>query len=265
MGAGAAKTPGHPPPDLNRVRTRRDLARLINEAADPLLVKQEILDEHVTAEPMEYDNDENFLEFIGPDQDEANHSMEDNEDDEALLDEGDEDDEDGDEHEDGGDGDVGEEEFDDRRGHGSVQEYLAGGDADTEGEGSEFSAAHAAEPAAADVPPILAANMAGESDVGIVEQVEAGGGDAGGADGREGRGDQDGGVEPGEEASERAGGDAGGISDGDFEEEDLVLEEEGEDELDSKLKPDHRFFAVRALVEDGQETQSPTEGAGREG
>jgi hypothetical protein len=254
MGAGAAKTPGHPPRDINHVRTRRDLARLINEAADPLLVKQEILDEHVTAVPMEYDNDENFLEFIGPDQDEANHSMEDDEDDEALLDEGDEDDEEGDEHEDGGGGDVVEEEFDDRRGHGSGQEYLAGGDADTEGEGSEFSAAHAAEPAAAaaDVPPILAANMAGESNVGIGEPVEAGGGDAGGADGRDGRGDQDGGGELGEEAGEGAGGDAGGISDGDFEEEDLVLEEDGEDELDSKLKPDHRFFAVRALVEGGK-------------
>jgi hypothetical protein len=82
-GRGAVRASGSPPPDLNR--TRRDLARVINEAADPLLVKQEILDEQARAEPMVYDNDENFLEFIGPDQDEANHSMEE---DEALLDEG---------------------------------------------------------------------------------------------------------------------------------------------------------------------------------
>jgi hypothetical protein len=59
-------------------------------------------------------------------------------------------------------------------------------------------------------------------------------------------------VEPGNDAGERVDGDAGGLSDGDFEEDDLVLEEEGEDELDSKLKPDHRFFAVRALLEGGK-------------
>ncbi len=54
-------------------------------------MKQEILDEQVQAEPMEYDSDENYLEFIGPDIDEADHTMDD--DDEALLDEGEEDEE----------------------------------------------------------------------------------------------------------------------------------------------------------------------------
>ena len=63
----------------------------------------------------------------------------------------------------------------------------------------------------------------------------------GGPEGRDESGDQD------NEAEE-----AGGISDGDFDENDLVQEEDGEDELDSKLKPDHRFFAVRALVEGGK-------------
>jgi hypothetical protein len=45
---------------------------------------------------------------------------------------------------------------------------------------------------------------------------------------------------------------AGWLSDDNFEDDDPVLEDEGEDELDSKLKPDHRFFAVRALVEGGK-------------
>jgi hypothetical protein len=31
-----------------------------------------------------------------------------------------------------------------------------------------------------------------------------------------------------------------------------VLEGEGEDELDNNLKPDHKFFAVRSLVEGGK-------------
>jgi hypothetical protein len=39
------------------------------------------------------------------------------------------------------------------------------------------------------------------------------------------------------------------------EEDDLVFEEEVEDELDSRLKPDHRFFAVRALVEGGKKAR----------
>jgi hypothetical protein len=85
-GTGAARADGTHPPDLNHVRTRRDLARIINEAVDPLLVKQEILEEQ-QQEPMEYDNEENFLEVIGPDV-----SMEE---DEALLDEEEEEDHEG--------------------------------------------------------------------------------------------------------------------------------------------------------------------------
>ena len=120
LGTGAARASGTPPPDLSRVRTRRDLASVINEAADPLLVKQEILDEQAQVEPMDYDNEENFLEFIGPDQDEANHSVEE---DEALLDEGDEDDESGAEHGDGEGDDEDDGEYGDRRSeHGSVQD-----------------------------------------------------------------------------------------------------------------------------------------------
>jgi hypothetical protein len=63
---------------------------------------------------------------------------------------------------------------------------------------------------------------------------------------------QEGGEVPGNDVGERRDGEAAWLSDGDFEEDDLVLEDEGEDELDSKLKPDHRFFAVRALVEGGK-------------
>jgi hypothetical protein len=88
-----------PPPDYNHVRTRRDLARIINEAVDPLLVKQEILEEQ-QQEPMDYDNEDNFLEVIGPDL-----SMEE---DEALLDENEE-------EEDGGD--EGDDDEDDEGGH----------------------------------------------------------------------------------------------------------------------------------------------------
>ncbi len=36
------------------------------------------------------------------------------------------------------------------------------------------------------------------------------------------------------------------------EEDDQLFEEEVKDELDSRLRPDHRFFAVRALVEGGK-------------
>jgi len=75
----------------------------------------------------------------------------------------------------------------------------------------------------------------------------------GGETGMEGgHGEQDGGLVPGIEGGERGDGEEAGLSDGDFEEDDLVLEEDGEDELDSRLKPDHRFFAVRALLEGGK-------------
>jgi hypothetical protein len=97
MDTGAASSGGPPLPDLNQVRTRRDLARIINEAADPLVVKKEIMEEE-HQELMEYDNDENYLEILGPVERDVDQSMDD---DEALLDEG--------EEEDGGDGDEEEE------------------------------------------------------------------------------------------------------------------------------------------------------------
>jgi hypothetical protein len=63
-GTGAAEVTGTPPPDFTKIRTRRDLAIIINEATDPVAVKQEILEQQQT-EPMEYDNEENFLEILG--------------------------------------------------------------------------------------------------------------------------------------------------------------------------------------------------------
>jgi hypothetical protein len=63
-GTGAAEATGTPPPDFTKIRTRRDLAIIINEATDPVAVKQEILEQQQT-EPMEYDNEENFLEILG--------------------------------------------------------------------------------------------------------------------------------------------------------------------------------------------------------
>ncbi len=77
-----------------------------------------------------------------------------------------------------------------------------------------------------------------------MDAIEAGSDETGTNGGHGGR---DGEVDPENDA-----GDAGWLSDGDFDEDDLVLEDEGEDELDSKLKPDHRFFAVRALLEGGK-------------
>jgi hypothetical protein len=240
-GTGAAKVSGSLPPDLNRVRTRRDLAKVINEAADPLLVKQEILDEQAQAEPMEYDNEENFLEFIGPDRDEADQSMED---DEALLDEGDEDDEEGEEMVVGEDDDAEGSEYDDGRNEvGAAQEGVgATGDAGVEGEVSPAAAAADAEEA--DVADPVADPEAGRVVAAeAIEGVQETDGGHGGQDGEE---------DPGQAGGNGLDGSAGGLSDGDFDEEDLVLEGEGEDELDSKLKPDHKFFAVRTLVEGGK-------------
>ncbi len=208
---------------------------------------------------MEYDSDENFLEFIGPDQDEANHSLED---DEALLDEGEEDDEGGDEHGDGEGEEDSSGEYGDRRGeHGSGQDGFGEvGDAGAEGAEGEGSAAAAADPqdaAAATFPPAAAADTAAEPEGGTVtlDVVEADGGEPGTDSGHS---DREGGEDPGNEVGERMDGEAGWLSDGDFEEDDLVLEDEGEDELDSKLKPDHRFFAVRALVEGARRPGSLT-------
>jgi hypothetical protein len=83
MNSGTANGSGHSLPDYNLVRTRRDLARIINEAADPLVLKKEIMDEE-QQETMEYDNEDNYVEYLGPDGTSANQSMED---DQALLDE----------------------------------------------------------------------------------------------------------------------------------------------------------------------------------
>ena len=199
------------------------------------------------AEPIEYDSDENFLEFIGPDQDEANHSMEE---DEALLDEGDEDDDGGDEHGEGeGDEETGGE-YEDRRGkHGSGQDGVGEvGVAGADGEGSAVATADSHDAAAA-AGPAAAADLAAEPVVGNADVVAADGGEPGTEGGYSG---QEGGEVPGNDVGERRDGEAAWLSDGDFEEDDLVLEDEGEDELDSKLKPDHRFFAVRALVEGGK-------------
>ncbi|MFO0006102.1 MAG: hypothetical protein ACK559_33765, partial [bacterium] len=82
MDTGAASGSGHPLPDLNQVRTRRDLARFINEAADPLEVKKEIMEEE-QQELMEYDSEDNFVECLDPLSNYTNQSMED---DEGLLD-----------------------------------------------------------------------------------------------------------------------------------------------------------------------------------
>jgi hypothetical protein len=195
---------------------------------------------------MEYDSDENFLEFIGPDQEDANHSMEE---DEALLDEGDEEDDDGGDEEDDGEG--GEEasgEYEDSR-----EEQAGGGEgvvAGAEGENSAAVAEDGHEAAAvAPNPTTAVADTTAQPAVGNVEVGEAVGGETG-MEG--GYGGQEGGVVPGIEVGERRDGEDAGLSDGDFDEDDLVLEEDGDDELDSRLKPDHRFFAVRALVEGGK-------------
>ena len=45
------------------------------------------------------------------------------------------------------------------------------------------------------------------------------------------------------------------MSGGEQEDNDELVAEEVESELDSSLKPDHRFFAVRAIVEGGKQAR----------
>jgi hypothetical protein len=174
------------------------------------------------------------------------------EEDEALLDEGDEDDDGGDEHGEGeGDEETGGEYEDRHDEHGSGQDGIGEvGVAGADGEGSAVAAADSHDAAAAaPYPPAAAADLAAEPVVGNADVIAADGGEPGTEGGYSG---QEGGEVPGNDVGERRDGEAAWLSDGDFEEDDLVLEDEGEDELDSKLKPDHRFFAVRALVEGGK-------------
>jgi hypothetical protein len=194
---------------------------------------------------MEYDSDENFLEFIGPDQEDVNHSMEE---DEALLDEGDDEDDDGGEEEEDEEGveEAGGEYEDRREEQAGVGEGVVAG---AEGENSAVAAEDSHEAAAvAPNPTAAAADTTAEPAAGN-EVGEADGGEAG-TEGGYGR--QEGGEVPGFEVGERRDEEDAGLSDGYFDEDELVLEDDGEDELDSKLKPDHRFFAVRALVEGGK-------------
>ncbi len=189
-------------------------------------MKQKILEEQ-QQEPMEYDNEDNFLECIGPDQ-----SMEEDED---LLDENEEEEDGGEEDDEEGEG-----------GHGAVvgegrgEAYAVLNDYRNEKmQGEERSGevipaaaegpSETAEPAAiaADLP--RAATAAGSGDTGIELPDVRGGEDGNGGN-----------VE---------------IQDYEEEEDDQVFEDDVEDELDSRLKPDHRFFAVRALVEGGKKAR----------
>ncbi len=193
-------------------------------------------------EAMECDNEENFLEYFGPFEGDADQSMED---DEALLDEGEEGgDGDGD-----GDGDEGEEvleeEEDSQDGEGEggeidgeyVVQYVAADDADGAAPAEGDDSDSAAGPAAAPVP------IGGDSPQAVWSRDDIGG-VAADQDGL-GNGGGDGGI------LRQAGG-AGSASGGEQEDDDELVVEEGESELDSSLKPDHRFFAVRAIVEGGK-------------
>jgi hypothetical protein len=91
-GAAIFYAPALSPADLDRVRTRGDLADLINSAADPVLVKQEEAESNWTGgERMDLVEEEGDVEFIGEfDGDE--HSVYysddgDEEEDESLLEE----------------------------------------------------------------------------------------------------------------------------------------------------------------------------------
>jgi hypothetical protein len=166
------------------------------------------------------------------------------EDDEALLDEGDE--------EGDGGGDEGEEvleeEEDSQDGEEDVGEidgeyvvqYVAadeaGGAALAEGDGSDPAAAPAAGPALTGG----ASPKAGSSRDDI-------GGAAADQDGLE-NGGGEGGIQ------QQVGG-ADAVSGGEQEEYDELVAEEVESELNSSLKPDHRFFAVRAVVEGGKQAR----------
>jgi hypothetical protein len=235
-GTGAAEDTGIPPPDFTKIRTRRDLAIIINKATDPVAIKQEILEQQQT-EPMEYDNEENFLEILGG----SGHDPHSMDEDEALLDEeeeevvsgGEEEVVEGEEEEgeSGNSGESGEEDEDNGDAEGEV---TGGADADT---GAVADADAGADGGYRGVSGATAAeNM-------IVQEGEVGAGELEVQDGTSGAG-------PGNVAGGSGVGEGVGDIDGDGEDD--LLPELERDELDSSLRPDNRFFAVRALVEGGR-------------
>jgi hypothetical protein len=240
-GTGAAERTRIPPPDFSKVRTRRDLSTIINEATDPVAIKQEILDQQ-QSEPMEYDNDENFLEILG----ERGQDSQSMDEDETLLDEeedgcgtgeegevvlGEEEEGEGEENSDSGEGEEG------------VGEDGVGGDGvgEADGEGVAEGGARG--------------NAVGDAKKAAAERKDAvsmaGKEGAKGTDETEGlSGARQAGIPAEHSVGGGEGGEGADRSDGEGEDDPpQVLER---DELDSSLRPDHRFFAVRALVEKGR-------------
>jgi hypothetical protein len=90
-GAAIFYPPALSPADLDRVRTRGDLADLINSAADPVLVKQEEAESNWTGgERMDLAEEEGDVEFIGEfdgDEHSVYYGDGDEEEDESLLEE----------------------------------------------------------------------------------------------------------------------------------------------------------------------------------
>jgi hypothetical protein len=245
--AGAASGPGGSNRDLTGVRTRQDLVAFINMAADPVAVKQEIINDAQDSqtELMDFDDPENFLEVLEPDMNATFGESEGEEDEEGGVvvyeqEEGGEAPGDGSDY-------VEDEESGGEEGEETEGGAAAGGDRqvrergrtaaslsilDTDGGQEKMEVGLAAraskvEPGAAVVMEESATpNMTAGSDEVAAAAVA-------GAD-SETRG----------ERVENAGQAAGGVM---VEEED-VREEETEDRLDNSLKPTHLYHAVRSLL-----------------
>ncbi len=121
-----------------------------------------------------------------------------------------------------------------------------------EGEGVSETTAAAAVPSAAAEEPTAVSDTVGAvepAEMAVPLRVEGGAGETG-MEG--GHGGVNSGADPGSTEREGIEGENGFPAEGEEEDNDQVFEKAVQDELDSRLRPDHRFFAVRALVEGGK-------------
>jgi hypothetical protein len=196
------------------VRTRGDLADLINSAADPVLVKQEETESNWTGgERMDLAEEEGDVEFIGEfdgDEHSVYYGDGDEEEDESLLE---------------------EQEYEEQEGAGEEEQ----------GDGMEHEEEHeAAGPTSeAGQNVVVHAQLVGEQ---REEGGEQEGGNAGG--GEQGGGDANG--EEDQQVGQEGGGDQSAT---DSEEDDAVVV----DPVNPNLRPDPRFFVVRSMLSGSME------------
>jgi hypothetical protein len=228
---GAASGTGRPAPDLIGVRTRQDLASLINTAADPVAIKQEVISDaqDLQHELMDFDDPDNYLEVLEPDLNDT-FGESDGEGSGVVVYEQEE-----------GEEDMREE---------SENEENASGSGD-DSEGREEDDGEELEPEdEADAGHANPETGGGEMEVGTAAVVAA-------ANTSEGAAAM---AEAAAVTDPPAAADAGdgtrnvgqvGVGDGGEDEE--VLEEESEDRPDESLKPTHLYHAVRSLLSGAME------------